>query len=92
MKIVKDRFTSTNVMEDIWEYINRAKLIIADVSGHNSNVLYEVGIAHTIGKRPILLYQKDDDIKFDVSQTRHCKYSPTKPGLNVLEKTLKKSG
>jgi hypothetical protein len=38
------------IVEDIWEKINESRVIIADVSKMNSNVFYELGIAHAINK------------------------------------------
>jgi len=42
---------------DIWEKINRARFLIADLTGKNPNVFYEVGVAHAIGKEVILISQ-----------------------------------
>ena len=52
-----DLFKPTAIIEDIWEYINRARIIVADVTGRNPNVFYELGIAHTVGKDAIILTQ-----------------------------------
>ena len=35
-------------MQSVWESINRARIIIADLIERNANVFYELGIAHTI--------------------------------------------
>lgn len=42
-----DIFTPTDIMDDIWQGIYAADFIIADITGRNPNVLYELGIAHT---------------------------------------------
>ncbi len=63
-----DIFKSTSIIEDIWTHINMARLVIADVTGKNPNVFYELGIAHTLGKDIIILTQRKDDIPFDITR------------------------
>jgi hypothetical protein len=36
-------FTTGSVVEQIWEQIEKAKLLLADLSGKNANVFYELG-------------------------------------------------
>ena len=45
------------IIEDIWKSINEAKFLIADVTGRNPNVFYEIVVAHTIGKSVIIISQ-----------------------------------
>jgi hypothetical protein len=40
------------VMQDIWKSICEARIVLADLTGFNANVMYELGIAHTVGKDP----------------------------------------
>ncbi len=48
-----DQFMSPNaIIHDIWSALNRARLVIADCTDMNPNVFYEIGVAHTLGKRP----------------------------------------
>jgi hypothetical protein len=77
-----------DVLEDIWNAINEASTIVADVSVRNPNVFYEVGIAHTLGKRVILMTQNASDIPFDFQRYRHLIYSPDPAGLAKLEQDL----
>jgi hypothetical protein len=46
-----DVFGSNVIMDDITKSIRRARLIIADLTGRNPNVFYEVGIAHALNKQ-----------------------------------------
>lgn len=83
------------IMEDIWSGILRARIIVADVSGRNPNVYYEVGVAHTVGKQILFVCQPRQRIPFDTSQFRHLRYRPTTKGLarlaNELRETLAES-
>ncbi len=39
------------ILSDIWNQINEAAFIIADLTSNNPNVYYELGISHTLGRR-----------------------------------------
>jgi hypothetical protein len=69
-----DFFTHGSVMGDVWKRINLADFLIADLTGRNPNVFYELGIAHTLGKPVILLSQSIDDIPFDIRHQRVIVY------------------
>ena len=83
-----DLFTPTVIVEDIWEFINRARVIVADVTGRNPNVFYELGIAHTVGKDVIVLTQNEGDVPFDVGHLRHFTYVDNETGWGDLEHML----
>lgn len=69
-----DSMLGTIVLEDVWIKINQAGLIIADVTGLNPNVMYELGIAHALHKKVILLTQEIENAPFDVKHLRHFIY------------------
>lgn len=77
------------IIEDIWIKINQAGFIIADVTGRNPNVMYEVGIAHTVGRPTLLLTQSTKEIPFDFTHLRHIEYKTTFSGPRELKKRLK---
>jgi hypothetical protein len=52
-----DLYGSRPIIQDVWENIARARVLIADLTGRNANVFYELGIAHQMGKDVILLAQ-----------------------------------
>jgi len=65
------------IAEDIWQRISQAELIVADLTDKNPNVMYEIGIAHTIGKPIVLLSQDEIDPPFDVGHHRVHVYENT---------------
>jgi hypothetical protein len=79
------------IMQDIWKSACEAKLIIADLTGLNPNVMYELGVAHTLGKETILIYRKDEHIKFpfDLAHIRRIEYENTPVGGTKLVAELK---
>jgi len=88
-----DEIDSNNIiMHDIWKSTCEARIIIADLSGLNPNVMYELGIAHTLGKETILIYQVDsEEIKFpfDLVHIRRIQYDNTVIGGDKLKQKLK---
>lgn len=79
-----DDMFGRDVMEDIWEGIVAAQVVIADISNRNANVFYELGIAHTLGKPVILLTQSAEDIPFDLNRFRHVIYEDNLDGYETL--------
>ena len=41
-----DLYRPSTIVNDIWAYTRRAKLLVADLTGKNPNVFYELGLAH----------------------------------------------
>lgn len=81
-------FSTDVVIEDVWEGINCAKMVIADVTNKNPNVMYEVGMAHTIGKPVLLISQNADDLPFDLRHRRCIIYDYTPPGVERLQEGI----
>lgn len=69
-----DLFTPTDILEDIWQGINAADFVIADITGRNPNVLYELGIAHTLAKPVLILSRDAGDIPIDLATRRVILY------------------
>jgi hypothetical protein len=76
----------TKITDDIWEKIQEARFIIADITGSNPNVFYEIGLCHAIGKPVILLAEASGQVPFDISGIRHLGYS--RSALNNLRTAL----
>ena len=68
---VDEQIYTESILERIYRQIDRADIIIADMSGQNPNVFYEVGYAHAKSKLCILLTEKVSDIPFDLKHRRH---------------------
>jgi ClpX C4-type zinc finger len=84
-------FSTDIVIEDVWAGINSSSIIVADVTGKNPNVLYEVGIAHTVGKPVLMISQSADDIPFDLRHRRCVIYEYTPPGCRKLEDGIRQT-
>ena len=86
-----DFFSQNSIMHEVWSAIAQATIIIADCTGKNPNVFYEIGIAHTIGKPVILITQNQDDVPFDLRHIRYILYEYTPPGMVKFENSLTKT-
>ncbi|MFM0347662.1 hypothetical protein [Paraburkholderia sp. RL17-347-BIC-D] len=83
---VDEQIYQESMLERIYRQIDLADVIIADMSGKNPNVFYEVGYAHAKGKLCILLTSDTSDIPFDLKHHRHIVYSGS---VTKLRKGLK---
>lgn len=67
-------YETDTILESVWKGIQEAEIIIADLTGQNPNVLYELGLAHVIGKRVVLLARKGENIPQDIVHTKQVRY------------------
>ena len=72
---VDEQTYNETILERIYNQINKADLIIADMTGKNPNVFYEVGYAHALNKPTVLLTQDAKDIPFDLQSYPHIVYN-----------------
>ena len=57
-----------NIIKQILDDLNRADLVIADLTDRNPNVFYELGVRHALRDRTVLIAQTLDAIPFDLRQ------------------------
>jgi len=79
-----------SVMAQIIRDIRAAAVVVADVTGHNPNVFYELGIAHQEKGpgRVVIITQSTEKSPFDVSEFRQLAYTNTESGKSDLAKAL----
>jgi hypothetical protein len=58
------------ITSQIITHIMNDPLVVADLTGHNPNVFYELAVRHAIKKPVVQLIQKGERIPFDISTTR----------------------
>ncbi len=88
VKRADDFFSHRSIIDDIWSGIARCRFAIADCTGRNANVFYELGVAHTIGRPVILITQSIDDLPFDIQGRRAIAYEDRSRGLRLLQEQL----
>jgi hypothetical protein len=63
-------------MEDIVNGILEARCLIADVTGRNANVFYELGLSHGFRKPVIMVTQNELDVPSDLKSMKWILYRP----------------
>ncbi|HVX91580.1 MAG TPA: hypothetical protein VHC20_08325 [Candidatus Paceibacterota bacterium] len=71
---VDEQIFQERILDRIYNQIAKADLVIADMTGRNPNVFYEVGYAHALNKPAVLLTKHADDIPFDLKHFPHIVY------------------
>lgn len=82
-------YGSSSIIDDVKRMITGADLAIADLTGQNANVFYELGMCHALEKPVLLLSQSKDDIPFDVRHLRVLLYEYSPRGCKRLEQSIK---
>jgi len=72
-------FTTGSVVEQIWEQIEKSKVLLADLTGKNPNVFYELGLAHAACKPVVFTAGQLDDVPFDLRHLRVIVYDVREP-------------
>ena len=81
-------FGTGKIIDQIWQGINSAKVLIAELTSRNANVFYELGIAHALKKPVVLISSNEKDVPFDLQHIRVIYYDMTDPfwGQKLIDK------
>jgi hypothetical protein len=74
-----DLYRPSSIIHDIWGYVRKAEVLLADLTGKNPNVLYELGLAHAAGKPVVMVTQSLEDVPFDLRNLRVIPYDLRDP-------------
>jgi nucleoside 2-deoxyribosyltransferase len=77
------------ITDAILEGILTSDLVVADLTGNNPNVFYELGFADAIGRNVIMLTQ-EERMPFDVAAYRAIFYKSTTDGLREMDRKLRR--
>lgn len=83
-----DIWEETAIIDEIFSLICRSGIVVCDLTDRNPNVLYEMGIAQTIGKPVVMITQRDSDIPFDVKHHRYLPYLNNDQGREEMRDAL----
>lgn len=78
-----------NIRLDMFQRLLTADLVIADISIHNANVYYELGVRHALrGKHTFMIRAqgaglKVDEVPFDIKTDRYLTYDGLNPASSV---------
>jgi len=63
------------IITHIIENLVLSEIAIADLTGKNPNVFYELGVRHAVNDNTILIAQSEDDVPFDLRGLRFITYT-----------------
>ena len=69
-----DIYGPSPIVADIWQSVRKARVVLADLTGRNPNVLYELGLAHAIRRPVVMVTQTIPDVPFDLQALRVIVY------------------
>jgi hypothetical protein len=73
------------ITDQIIEYVYDSELVVADLTGGNPNVFYELAIRHATKKPYIQVRQEGFEIPFDLAATRTITYNLSNPPSSSQE-------
>lgn len=76
-----------DIPDQIFTYLHSADVVIADLTGGNPNVMYELGLRHTRDKITIQIGEHER-LPFDVTTIRTIKFKRTAAGLIDVRNSL----
>jgi hypothetical protein len=89
-----DIYGTGKIIDQIWKGITSARVLLAELTGRNANVLYELGLAHALHKPVVLICAKasEEDVPFDLRHVRAIYYDKDDPfwGPKLVEKVAEK--
>lgn len=84
-----DIWNHSTILQDIFELIYASEIVISDFTNKNPNVMYETGIAHTLGKLVIPITQTLEHVPSNLHGHRVLVYvGANGEGLRKLESDL----
>jgi hypothetical protein len=78
------------IPEQVFQALLDEQLVIADLTGANPNVMYELGLRHTVNKVSIQIGEKGR-LPFDINTIRTIQFKRSPSGLIVARKALAKA-
>jgi small subunit ribosomal protein S1 len=84
-----DIYGPGTLIEKVWQGIQEAEIVIADLTGRNPNVLFEVGLAQVIGKRVLILTMDIKDVPADLKGLVVIEYTQAGTGIFKFAQRLK---
>jgi len=80
--------TDSDKVKSVVDSLKRSDLVIADITGHNPNVLWELGFSHALDKPTIILSQTRDNLPFNIRTRDVLEYEFSTSGLKSLKTRL----
>ena len=89
-KVVRadDITNQRNILHDIVVAIHEADIVVADLTDANPNVYYELGLAHALKRKVVLLSQAPSEAPFDLKSYRIIEYGTRHDKFTYAQEVL----
>lgn len=77
-----------SITDFIFKHILEDELVVADLTGLNPNVMYELGVRHSIEKHAIIICEKGTILPFDTKDARTLFFENSFSGSDKLKERL----
>ena len=85
---VDDVWETATFIQDIFNLLYRCRIVVVDFTGRNPNVMYETGVAHTLGREVIPISQNVKDAPSNIGHHRILLYQSNTEGRMELTEKL----
>jgi tetratricopeptide (TPR) repeat protein len=69
-------FFATDIGREMFDYLNQARFALADITGLNPNVMYEIGVRHNVRQASTAIFRQGSSVlPFDISHIKAFPYS-----------------
>jgi hypothetical protein len=73
-----------DIRKDVFELLATSDLVVADISMHNANVFYELGVRHALRDHgTVLIRCRCQEVPFDLRTDRYLEYDPRDPAASL---------
>jgi hypothetical protein len=81
-------FTSSTALVDVLAWLGRAEVIVVELSNFNADVAYVLGLAHAMGRCPIMIAREPMELPFNLEALRCIRYTTDLQGIYELREEL----
>jgi len=75
-------------LAQVWEHIRTSQVIVADLSGQDASVMFELGLCFGLHRLPILLVRDSAELPVELRSPRSIEYEGTPDGIAELRERL----
>ena len=83
-----EEYIPNEIFPSILRHIVKSRFLIVNITGRNPNVMYELGVAHALGKPTIIISKNFTEIPFDLNNKRIVIFDTTEDLRYKLETSI----